>query len=120
MIVCLLGLAIPMVRAAGPHFPLFFSPLAPRMDAEETAAALTRRLSRFQKRSPGTDARCEPHAQTSDWSAARDGAWDFICTYVDQPQSYRPARVKVGVRVGADAIVHVSSPHPLETHYVRQ
>ena len=113
--VCLLSFIIPMARAAGPHLPLFFPAFASRLDAEQTAAALTRRLSRFQKRSPDVDVRCEALDRTGDRSPARDGGWDYVCTYVDQPQSYHPKRVKVSVRVGADAIVEVSSPHGIAT-----
>ena len=48
------------------------------------------------------DVRCTPGVS----------GWDYVCTYQDGP--HFQTRLKIGVRVSANAIVQASAPHPFD------
>jgi hypothetical protein len=111
----LLGAIAPLIRPAISALPLFGINRPDKMTAEETAAALPRRLSwRLVK-----DIRCEEHKRTTDWTPERTGAWDYVCTFVAQQKS-GPKGLKVGVRVGHETITELSPYYDLEARYIKQ
>jgi hypothetical protein len=117
IVLMFISVAIPIGRFAFAQLPAFG--IGPRqMTAEQTAAALPARLYWLRRDDPRRDVRCEEHSRTSDWSPARNGAWDYICTFVPQPEVSQK-RNKVGVRVGREGITFVSSSYELETRYVK-
>lgn len=62
--------------------------------------------------------RCDEHRKTTDWSPGRNGAWDYVCTCVPQ-SNISQQRLKVGVRVGHEAITDISQPYMLEAPYIK-
>ena len=85
-----------------------------KMTADQTVAALAR-LPGYQE-VVKQNLRCQEHAQTTDWTPERNGAWDYICTFGELGS---PKGWKIGVRVGPDRIVSVSSVYELGGSYVR-
>jgi hypothetical protein len=89
------------------------------MRAEETAAALPRRLGWAPAKAPELDVRCQEHQRTTDWTQQRNGAWDYVCTFAP-PQKSSPKRFKLGVRVAHDTITEVSQPYELDAPVIKQ
>jgi hypothetical protein len=106
--------ALPLGKFALTQLPAMGFTLKHKMTAEQTVAALARQRG-WENASKRT-IRCQDHAQTTDWSPERNGAWDYICTFGD-PGS--PQGMKIGVRVGPDSIVATSSAYPLDAGYVK-
>ena len=115
----LLSAAAPFIRPAISALPLFGINRPAKMTADETAAALPRRLGWAPAKTPQLDVRCEEHKRTTDWTPERNGAWDYVCTF-SQPSTVSPKRLKLGVRVGHDTITDVSQPYELDALYLKQ
>lgn len=118
-IVIVISAALPLLRFAISRLPAFGINRPSKMTAEETAAALPRRMPWKPANDPARDVRCEQYGKARDGSRGRTGGWDYVCTFVAQPKSSQ-ARLKVGVLVGHDAIKLVSPPHELEAPRIRK
>jgi hypothetical protein len=85
-----------------------------KMTADQTVAAFARLPGYGEV--PKQNLRCQDHKQTADWTPERNGAWDYICTFGELGN---PKSTMVGVRVGPDRIVSMSSPYEAGGGYVR-
>jgi hypothetical protein len=113
-ILIVLSAAAPLMKFAYAQLPVLGINRPAKLTAEETAAALPARLQWRTVR----DLRCEAHRQSTDWSPGRNGAWDYICTFVPQLVPH-PRPLKVGVRVSHESITDISSSYELEARYVK-
>lgn len=115
--VVLVGVA-PLIKGAYAALPAFGINRPAKMTAEQTARALAARMPGIPANDPHRQVRCEEHARTTDWTPARNGAWDYICTVYPQAKSEQNG-MRFGVRVGHDTITDRSSPHALADGYIR-
>lgn len=108
-----------MARFVSAYLPAFGVGAPAKLTAEQTAAALPHRAALVPPRpDPRRDLRCEDHARTPDARNGREGAWDYLCTYIRRPDT-GPERVQVGVRVDHHAIKEMSQEYALDAPHVR-
>jgi hypothetical protein len=67
----------------------------------------------------GRDVRCADNSQTPDAEDWRSADWDYVCTFIRDPQSSE-TWYKVGVRVGSKEITRVSRVYELDARYINK